>query len=91
MTKNGMIQVSIYRKYTSASTELTQSNQDNISTCTAKWKGCFNLGRIISVAASPPNNVNTSRLITLLVHYRSPLQFQTCRRVNNKAKSRSHN
>jgi len=27
--------------------------------------------------------VNTSRSITLLVHYRSPLQFQTCRRVNN--------
>jgi len=24
-----------------------------------------------------PNNVNTSKSITLLVHYRSPLQFQT--------------
>ena len=48
-----------------------------------KWKDCFNLGRVISIAASLPINVNTRRLITLLVHYRSPLQFQTCRQVNN--------
>jgi len=48
-----------------------------------KWKVCFNSSRIISVAASLPNNVNTSKSIILLVHYRSPLQFQKCRQVNN--------
>jgi len=44
-----------------------------------KWKGCFNSGRVTLVAAPLSNNVNTSKSITLLVHYRSPLQFQTCR------------
>jgi len=48
-----------------------------------KQKDCFNPSRDASVAASLPNNVNTNRSITLLVHYRPPLQFQTCRRVNN--------
>ena len=56
-----------------------------------KQKDCCNPSRVTLVAASLPNNVNTSRSITLLVHYRSPLQFQTFRRVNNSAKSHSHN
>jgi len=48
----------------------------------SKWRGFVTLNRVISVAASLSNNVNTSKSITLLVHYRSPLQFQTCRLVN---------
>jgi len=53
---------------------------ETISSCASlqKWKGCFNSGRVIPIAASLPKNVNTSKSITLLVHYRSPMQFQTC-------------
>ena len=41
-------------------------------------KGCFNPARVISVASSLPNNVHTSRSITLFdQYYIIGLQFQT--------------
>ena len=40
-----------------------------------KWKSCFNLDKGISLAASLPKQAN--QLYMLLVHYRSPLKFQT--------------
>ena len=45
-----------------------------------KEKGRFNPARVISVASSLPNNVHTSRSITLLtsiMYNRTGLQFQT--------------
>jgi len=53
---------------------------DLVNDTQQKQKDWFNPRRVTSITAPLPNYVNTSRSVTLLVHYR---QFQTCRRVNN--------
>jgi len=40
-----------------------------------KQKGCFNPTRVISVTTSTPDKVHTSSSVTLLVHYKSPIQL----------------
>jgi len=50
------------------------------------WNGCFNSGRVISVSASLPNNVNTSKSIsTLLIYSFAISDMQTGKQLSQVA------